>query len=41
KRLSLSYKTVANYTTQIKSKLEVTTIAELARMAISHDIVQV
>ena len=41
KRLSLSYKTVANYTTQIKSKLEVKTIAEIARMAISHNIVQV
>jgi two-component system, NarL family, invasion response regulator UvrY len=41
KRLSLSYKTVANYTTQIKSKLEVKTVAEIARMAISHNIVQV
>lgn len=41
KRLSLSYKTVANYTTQIKSKLDVSTLAEIARMAISHDIVQV
>ncbi len=41
KRLSLSYKTVANYTTQIKSKLEVKTVAEIARLAISHDIVQV
>ena len=33
KRLSLSYKTVANYSTQIKSKLNVTTVAELARPA--------
>ena len=41
KRLSLSYKTVANYTTQIKSKLEVSTVTEIARMAISHDIVKV
>ena len=41
KRLSLSYKTVANYTTQIKSKLNVNTMAELTRLAISHDIVQV
>ncbi len=41
KRLSLSYKTVANYTTQIKSKLDVKTVTEIARMAISHDIVQV
>ena len=41
KRLSLSYKTVANYTTQIKNKLEVKTIAEIARIAISYDIVKV
>ena len=41
KRLSLSYKTVANYTTQIKNKLDVNTVAEIARMAISHGIVQV
>lgn len=40
KRLSLSYKTVSNYTTQIKSKLNVSSVAEIARMAISHDIVQ-
>ena len=40
KRLSLSYKTVANYTTQIKNKLNVKTVAEIARMAISHNIVQ-
>lgn len=39
KRLSLSYKTVANYSTQIKSKLNVSTIAELARLAIRHNIV--
>ena len=38
-RLALSYKTVANYSTQIKSKLEVNTPAELARLAIRHGIV--
>ncbi|MDZ7736935.1 MAG: response regulator transcription factor [Gammaproteobacteria bacterium] len=41
KRLSLSYKTVANYSTQIKNKLEVTSIAEIARLAIRHQIVSV
>jgi DNA-binding NarL/FixJ family response regulator len=40
KRLSLSYKTVANYSTQIKTKLEVTTITEVARLAIRHNIVK-
>lgn len=40
KRLSLSYKTVANYSTQIKSKLNVGTAAELTRLAIRHNIVQ-
>ncbi|MCG8324374.1 MAG: response regulator transcription factor, partial [Thiotrichales bacterium] len=40
KRLSLSYKTVANYSTQIKSKLEVTTVTEVARLAIRHNIVK-
>lgn len=38
-RLALSYKTVANYATQIKSKLDVGTPAELARLAIRHGIV--
>jgi DNA-binding NarL/FixJ family response regulator len=38
KRLSLSYKTVANYSTQIKSKLDVTTVAEIARLAIRNNI---
>ncbi len=38
KRLSLSYKTVANYSTQIKNKLNASTVAELARMAIRHKI---
>ena len=40
KRLSLSYKTVANYSTQIKSKLNVTTIADIARLAIRYNIIQ-
>ena len=39
KRLSLSYKTIANYSTQIKNKLHVSTVAELARMAIRHNII--
>jgi len=37
-RLSLSCKTVANYATQIKNKLDVGTVAELARLAIRHGI---
>jgi DNA-binding NarL/FixJ family response regulator len=36
KKLALSSKTVANYATQIKSKLEVSTVAELARLAIRN-----
>jgi len=40
KRLSLSYKTVANYSTQIKSKLEVSTVAEIARLAIRYKIIE-
>lgn len=40
KRLSLSYKTVANYSTQIKSKLGVNTMAEITRLAIRHKIVE-
>lgn len=40
KRLSLSYKTIANYSTQIKSKLEVKTVAELTRLAIRHGVVE-
>lgn len=39
-RLSLSYKTVANYSTQIKNKLDVKTTAELARIAIRHGLVE-
>ncbi len=40
KRLSLSYKTVANYSTQIKNKLDVTTVADIARIAIRYNIIQ-
>jgi two-component system, NarL family, invasion response regulator UvrY len=40
KRLCLSYKTVANYSTQIKSKLNATTIADIARLAIRYNIIQ-
>jgi len=39
KRLSLSYKTVANYSTQIKSKLNASTVADIARLAIRYNIV--
>jgi DNA-binding NarL/FixJ family response regulator len=39
-RLSLSYKTVANYSTQIRNKLNVSTSAELTRLAIRHGLVQ-
>ncbi len=39
-RLALSYKTVANYATQIKAKLDVDTGAELTRLAIRHGIVR-
>ncbi len=39
KQLSLSYKTVANYSTQIKNKLQVTTVADIARLAIRYKII--
>lgn len=39
KRLSLSQKTVANYGTQLKAKLNVASTAELARLAIRHGII--
>ncbi len=38
--LSLSTKTVANYNTQIRSKLNAASAADLARLAIRHGIVQ-
>lgn len=41
KRLSLSYKTVANYSTEIKNKLGVSTTTELARLAIRRGLVDV
>lgn len=37
-QLSLSYKTICNYNTQIKSKLNVNTSAELAHIAMVHNI---
>ncbi|MFA5985194.1 MAG: response regulator transcription factor [Methylococcaceae bacterium] len=38
--LRLSYKTVANYSTQVKTKLNVATLAELARVAIGLGILE-
>ncbi len=38
--LSLNYKTVANYNTQIKRKLNVCSVAELTRIAIRHGLIQ-
>ena len=40
KQLSISYKTAANYGTQIKNKLNVTTVADIARIAIRHNIIK-
>lgn len=40
RRLSLSYKTVANYSTQIKHTLQVETQAELVRLAIRHGVMK-
>lgn len=39
KELAISYKTVANYSTQIKSKLKVKTATELAHLAMRHGII--
>lgn len=36
--LSISYKTVANYSTRIKTKLGVTSTAELARLSVRHGV---
>ena len=36
RQLALSPKTIANYTTQIKLKLQVDSLAELAHLAIRH-----
>jgi len=38
--LSLSVKTVANYQTQIKEKLDISTSAELIKLALTHGIIQ-
>ena len=38
-RLALSTKTVANYTTQLKHKLDVNSVAEIARLAIRHGLI--
>lgn len=40
KRLSLSGKTISNYVSQIKAKLNVSTSAEMARLAIRHGVIQ-
>lgn len=40
RRLSLSPKTVANYSTQLKTKLNAGTAADLARLAIRHGIIR-
>jgi len=38
-RLSLSQKTIANYSTQIKSKLNITSLADITRLAIRYNII--
>lgn len=38
-RLSLSPKTVANYSTQIKSKLKINSLADITRLAIRHNLI--
>ena len=40
KVLNISYKTAANYSSQIKNKLRVSTIADIARIAIRHNIIK-
>ena len=40
KQLCISYKTAANYGTQIKNKLNVTTVADIARIAIRRNIIK-
>lgn len=39
--LCLSYKTVANYNTQIKKKLHISTLAELAHIAVSYGLINI
>jgi DNA-binding NarL/FixJ family response regulator len=41
KRLSLSFRTIANHTTQVKNKLGCDSMADLVRIAIRHGIVNV
>ena len=40
KQLKISYKTAANYSTQIKSKLNASTVADIARIAIRTNIIK-
>ena len=40
KILNISYKTTANYSSQIKNKLHASTIADIARIAIRHNIIK-
>ena len=40
KQLNISYKTAANYSTQIKSKLNASTVADIARIAIRANIIK-
>ena len=40
KLLNISYKTAANYSSQIKNKLHASTIADIARIAIRHNIIK-
>ncbi len=40
KILDISYKTVANYSSQIKNKLHASTVADIARIAIRHNIIK-
>jgi two-component system invasion response regulator UvrY len=40
RQLALSPKTIANYATQIKLKLHVDSLAELARLAIRHGLIK-
>ena len=41
KKLNISYKTSANYSTNIKRKLGATTVADVARIAIRYNIIKV
>ena len=40
KLLNISYKTAANYSSQIKNKLHASTIADIAKIAIRHNIIK-